>query len=114
MNTVQKPEKIIKVLRELETIPNVMDEHVRKMWCGKAADALESMQAQLDAHIELEGEECPLCIMEDHIELLEKVAKHAQHVIDGAGLEGIYRLESALAIAKENNLQKRGPIPLEK
>lgn len=37
----------VKIARELALSPTVVDESVRKMWCGKIADELEHLQGDV-------------------------------------------------------------------
>ena len=46
------------------------------MWLmNKAATEIECLQARLAAHVENEGDECPLCVAEARVEFLEGVIK---------------------------------------
>jgi len=70
----------IKILRELATIPNVVDEPIRKMHCGNAADTMEAMLKRQ--------------------ELTDKVVQAAKEFMDI--INGGFNTGGRLAIAQDN------------
>ena len=53
----------------------ISDAAVGKALCKEAVTEIDRLQARLAAHVENEGDECPLCVAEARVEFLEGVIK---------------------------------------